>query len=190
MLEKILTLDTQLFVYLNGFGSEAYDGFWLIVTKQITWIPFFLLLFYLIYTKIGIKKAAYLMLFVAVLILFTDQMSNVFKYSFKRIRPCNNPDINTFIRIVQSRKSFGFFSAHASNTMAVATFLYLIFKKQFKYFGLLFLWPLIFAYSRIYLGLHYPLDILAGYLFGAITGFLMFKLYQLAIQKNFPKGIQ
>jgi len=190
MLEKILALDTQLFIYLNGLGSETYDGFWLIITKQVSWIPFFLLLFYLIYSKLGLKKAGYLLLFVAVLVLFTDQMSNVFKYTVQRARPCNNPEINTFIRIVESRKSFSFFSAHASNPMAVTTFLYLIFKKQFKFFGLLFLWPLIFAYSRIYLGLHYPLDILAGYLFGAITGCLMYKGYQLAIQKNFPKGIQ
>ena len=56
MLEKILDLDTRLFIYLNGLGSETYDGLWLIITKQVNWIPFFLFLFYLIYTKIGIKK--------------------------------------------------------------------------------------------------------------------------------------
>lgn len=190
MLEKILSLDTQLFIYLNSLGSEAYDGLWLIITKQVNWIPFFLLLLYLIYKKIGIKQTGYLLLFVAVLVLATDQITNVFKYTVQRVRPCNNHEINTFIRIVQVRKSFSFFSGHAANTMAVATFLYLIFKRQFKYFGLLFLWPLIFAYSRIYLGLHYPLDILSGYFFGFIMGFLMHKGYLLAVQKNFPKGIQ
>lgn len=184
MLEKILALDTQLFVYLNGLGSETYDGLWLIITKQYNWIPFFLLLFYLIYKKLEIKQTLYLMLFVAVLITATDQITNLAKYSFQRLRPCNNSEINTFIRIVQSRSSFSFFSGHAASTMAVATFLYLIFKKQFTYFGLLFLWPLIFAYSRIYLGLHYPLDILAGYLFGFITGFLMYKAYQWVIKKE------
>jgi len=68
--------------------------------------------------------------------------------------------------------------------MVVATFLYLNFKKHFKYLGLLFLWPLIFAYSRIYLGLHYPLDILSGYLCGLINGWLMYKVYQWAIKKG------
>lgn len=184
MLEKILALDTQLFIYLNGLGSETYDGLWLIITKQVNWIPFFLLLFYFIYKKLGIKQTGYLLLFIAFLLLATDQITNLFKYTVQRLRPCNNPEINTIIRVVQVRTSFSFFSGHAANTMAVSTFLYLIFKKQFKYFGLLFLWPLIFAYSRIYLGLHYPLDILAGYLCGLITGYLMYKTYQWAIKNG------
>jgi undecaprenyl-diphosphatase len=184
MIEKILALDTQLFIYLNSLGSETYDGLWLIITKQVNWIPFFLLLLYLIYKKIGAKQTGYLLLFVGVLVLATDQITNLFKYTFQRPRPCNNPQINTIIRVVQARSSFSFFSGHAANTMAVSTFLYLIFKKQFKYFGLLFLWPLIFAYSRIYLGLHYPLDILAGYLCGAITGCLMYRAYQWAVKKG------
>lgn len=186
MLEKILALDTQLFIYLNSLGSETYDGLWLIITKQINWIPFFIFLFYLIYKKIGIRQTLGLLLFVAVLVTVTDQVTNLFKYSFQRLRPCNNPEINTFIRIVQSRTSFSFFSGHASNTMAVATFLFLVFKKQFKYFGLLFLWPLLFAYSRIYLGLHYPLDILAGFVCGLITGYLTYRAYQFTQIKYFP----
>lgn len=184
MLEKLLSLDTQLFIYLNGLGSETYDSLWLVITKQVNWIPFFLLLLYLIYKKIGIKQTGYLLLFVAVLVLATDQITNVFKYTVQRVRPCNNPEINSIIRVVQVRNSFSFFSGHAANTMAVATFLYLIFKRQFKCFGLLFLWPLIFAYSRIYLGLHYPLDIFSGYLFGSLMGFFMYKGYQWTIKKG------
>ena len=186
MLEKILALDTELFVYLNGLGSEKYDGFWLIITKQTSWIPLFIFLLYLIYTKLGAKQSLYLLLFVAILIVLTDQTANLFKNGVQRLRPCNNPEINSFIRIVQSRSSFGYFSGHATSSMGVATFLYLIFRKDFNYFWLLFLWPLIFAYSRIYLGLHYPLDIISGYLCGTILGFLMFKLYQTAKKRNFP----
>jgi undecaprenyl-diphosphatase len=185
MLDKILSFDQNLFIYLNGLGSESYDRLWLLITKQVNWIPLFFLLFYIIFKKLGTKQSLYLLLFVAVLLLFTDQITNLFKNGFQRLRPCNNPDINTKIRIVQFRNSFSFFSGHAANTMAVATFLYLIFKKEFKYFWLLFLWPLIFAYSRIYLGLHYPLDIICGYLCGAIMGLLMFKLYQIAQKRNF-----
>lgn len=185
MLDKIGSLDQELFIYLNGLGSETYDGLWLLITKQINWIPLFVLLLYLIFKKLGTKQTLYLILFVAILLVFTDQITNLFKNGVQRLRPCNNPDINTKIRIVQSRSSFSFFSGHAANTMAVATFLYQIFKKDFKYFWLLFLWPLIFAYSRIYLGLHYPLDIVCGYLCGGILGFLMFKLYQIAKKRNF-----
>ena len=186
MLEKILALDTELFVYLNGLGSETFDGFWLLITKQTSWIPLFLFLLYLIFTKLGAKQSLYLLLFVAILIVLTDQTANLFKNGVQRLRPCNNPEINSFIRIVQSRSSFGYFSGHATSSMGVATFLYLIFRKDFNYFWLLFLWPLIFAYSRIYLGLHYPIDIISGYLCGAIVGFLMFTLYQIAQKRNFP----
>jgi undecaprenyl-diphosphatase len=186
MLEKILALDTELFVYLNGLGSETFDGFWLLITKQTSWIPLFIFLLYLIYIKLGAKQSLYLLLFVGILIVLTDQTANLFKNGFQRLRPCNNPEINSFIRIVQSRSSFGYFSGHAASSMGVATFLYLIFRKDFNCFWLLFLWPLIFAYSRIYLGLHYPLDIISGYLCGAILGFLMFKLYQIAKKRNFP----
>ncbi|WP_432222297.1 phosphatase PAP2 family protein [Flavobacterium sp. TMP13] len=186
MLEKLLQLDTKLFVFLNSLGSENFDAFWLIVTKQAYWTPFFLLLFYLIYKKLGVKQTLFLILFIAILITCTDQLTNLIKNSVQRLRPCNNPEINDFIRIVQVRKSFSFFSGHASNTMAVATFLYCVLNKHFKYFYVLFLWPLVFAYSRIYLGLHYPLDILSGYAAGAILGFLIFKIYQKVKAKYFP----
>ncbi|MET0759542.1 MAG: phosphatase PAP2 family protein [Flavobacterium sp.] len=187
MLEKILALDTELFIYLNSLGSETYDGLWLLITKQINWIPLFILLAYLIFKKLGTKQALLLLLFVALLVTVTDQATNFSKNATQRLRPCNNPEINSFIRVVQQRNSFSFFSGHAANTMAVAMFLFLIMKRYFKYFGVLFLWPLIFAYSRIYLGLHYPIDINSGYLFGAIVGFLMFKLHQAAQRKYFPE---
>lgn len=186
MLDKILALDEHLFIFLNGLGSERYDVLWLTLTKQTSWIPLFLVLLFLIFKRLGTKQTLYLLLFVAILIVLSDQTANLFKNGFQRLRPCNNPEINSFIRIVQSRTSFGFFSGHAASSMGVSTFLYLVFKRDFKYFWLLFLWPLIFAYSRIYLGLHYPLDIISGYLCGAIFGYLMFILYQKAQKKYFP----
>lgn len=186
MLDKILSLDTQLFVFLNGLGSETFDGLWLFITKQSNWTPLFLLLLYVIYRKIGGKQTVYMVLFIAVLLFFTDQITNLVKNGFQRLRPCNNPEINSFIRIVQARKSFSFFSGHAANSMAAATFIYFVLREKIQYFGFLFLWPLIFAYSRIYLGLHYPGDIITGYLFGAFFGFLMFKLYQITQKKYFP----
>ncbi|SHG09574.1 undecaprenyl-diphosphatase [Flavobacterium segetis] len=186
MLEKLLTLDTDLFVFLNGLGSSTYDALWLLITRQSNWIPLFLLLLYVIFKKLGGKQTLYLLFFVAVLVTFTDQMTNLFKNGFERLRPCNNPEINSFIRVVQVRNSFSFFSGHASNSMAVATLIYFTLRSYFKYFSLLFLWPFIFAYSRIYLGLHYPIDILTGYLFGFVFGFLMFKIYKIAQQRYFP----
>jgi len=186
MLETIKELDTNLLIYLNGLGSEKYDNFWLFITDQLHWTPLFLLFFYLIYKKIGGRQTLYVLLFVAILIAFTDQTCNLFKHTFQRLRPCNNPDLASIIRIVQVRKSYSFFSGHAANTMAVATFLFLVLKRHFKYFGLIFLWPLVFAYSRIYLGLHYPGDILAGYFFGALFGSLLYLVYRKLKPQYFP----
>lgn len=184
MLENLLALDVQLLVYLNGLGSEAYDGLWLFITKQTNWTPLFLILLYIIYTKVGIKQTLYILLAIAVLILITDQSTNLMKYTVQRLRPCNNPDI--IIRAVKTSKSFSFFSGHAANSMAAAMFIYHVLKPYFKYTFLLFLWPLIFAYSRIYLGLHYPLDILCGYLFGMMTGLFVYRIYQFTQIKYFP----
>lgn len=188
MLEKIKELDINLLIYLNGLGSETYDKFWLIITNQLYWTPFFLFLFFLIFKKIGGKQTLYILLFIAILIAFTDQTCNLFKHTFERLRPCNNPDLKSIIRIVQIRTSYSFFSGHAANTMAVATFLFIILKHHFRYLGLLFLWPLIFAYSRIYLGLHYPGDILTGYLFGALFGFLLSLVYKKLKTQYFPEN--
>lgn len=184
MLDKLLSLDVQLLVYLNGLGSASYDGLWLFITKQTNWTPLFLVLLYIIYKKLGARQLMYVIVSIAVLILITDQSTNLVKYTVQRLRPCNNPDI--IIRIVKSSKSFSFFSGHAANSMAAAVFIYCLIKPYFKYAFLLFLWPLIFAYSRIYLGLHYPLDILCGYLFGMLTGLFVFRIYQFTQIKYFP----
>ena len=186
MLEKILSLDQQIFIFLNSLGSEKFDAFWLFITKQSNWTLLFVTLLYFIHKKIGAKQTLILGLFIAVLMTFTDQTTNLIKNAVQRLRPCNNEEIMGFILIVKSSKTFSFFSGHATNSMAVATFIFLLFKSKFKYLGFLFLWPLLFAYSRIYLGLHYPLDIVSGYVFGAFSGFLCYKLYQITQKKYFP----
>lgn len=177
-MEQLLNLDQELLVFLNGLGSESYDGFWKIITKQLHWAPFFLGVFYLLQKKIGWKNFGIVVLFLALLITFTDQTTNLFKNGFQRLRPCNTPEIKDIIRIVIKRSSFSFFSGHAANSMASTMFIFLIIRRYYNYSFLLFLFPLIFAYSRIYLGLHFPLDILTGYVFGMLSGLFFYKLYQ------------
>jgi undecaprenyl-diphosphatase len=177
-MEKIIYFDKQLLVYLNSLGSTTYDPFWLFITKQSSWTPFFLVLLYFVYKKLGTKQSAILLLFIAVLLTANNEITELFKAHFQRLRPCNDLAIKDIIRNIKPSDTFSFFSGHSSNTMAVFVFLYLIFKKQYRYFGFLILWPFIFAYSRIYLGLHFPTDILAGYTCGLIMGTLWFGLYR------------
>jgi undecaprenyl-diphosphatase len=184
MLEKIIALDKKLLVFLNGLGSSTYDNLWLIITKQAYWTPFFLFLAYLLYKKIGIKKLGIVILFIAFILLCCNTSVEFFKATFQRLRPCNDPEIKDIIRIVHQSDTYSFFSGHASNSMATMMFLFLILKKYYKYIFLIFLYPLIFAYSRIYLGVHFPTDILTGYVFGAIFGFVFYKIYQKFFIKN------
>lgn len=187
MIEKLIELDRQLFIWLNSFGSETFDGLWLIITKFTSWIPIFAVILYLTFKRLGWRHALLIIGCIALLLTITDQSTNFFKNSFQRLRPGSDPEIVEFIRAVIKRKSFSFISGHASNSMAVAFFCYRVLHPYFKYMGFFFLWPLIFAYSRIYLGLHYPGDILAGYAWGLITGTIVVYLYGYLRNRFFPE---
>jgi undecaprenyl-diphosphatase len=177
MLDKVLRLDKELFIFLNGLGSPTFDALWLLITKQANWTPFFLILAYLLYKKIGLKNLGIVIVFIALILLCCNEFVELFKVTFKRLRPCNEPDLKDIIRVVHKSKTFSFFSGHAANSTATMTFIFLLLRKHYKYAYLIFLYPLIFAYSRIYLGVHYPTDILTGYFFGTIFGLLFYKGY-------------
>jgi undecaprenyl-diphosphatase len=187
MFDRLIALDRDIFVWFNSLGSETWDSFWLLATKFYYWVPVFAIVIYAAFKKLG-KAHAFLVLgMVALLILFTDQTTNLIKFLVKRPRPCNDPEIAGVIRDVVRRKSFSFVSGHSSNSMAVAFLTYKILRPYTKYIGLFFLWPLIFGYSRIYLGLHYPGDILCGYLYGLLTGWMVYSLYKYLRQQFSPK---
>lgn len=183
MLEKIIDLDKSLFVFLNNLGSEPFDGIWKLITNQINWIPFFLLVAYILYKKVTPKQFLIALVFIALMITFCDQATNLVKNSVERLRPCNDLEIKDQIRIVKESLTFSYFSGHAANSTAAMMFIFLILRRFYKYTYLLFLYPLIFAYSRIYLGLHFPLDIISGYVFGCLVGILFYNLYVKFIHK-------
>jgi len=188
MLEKLIQFDKSVLVFLNGLGSENFDPFWLFITKQLHLTPFFLVVLYFVYKKLGNWKNFLLVIVsIALLITVTDQFTNFVKETFQRLRPCNDPQINGIIRIVKDSETYSFFSGHAANSMASTMFVFMILRRHYNYAFLLFLFPLIFAYSRIYLGLHFPGDILTGYLVGSTFGFVFYKLYQCVLQKYFPE---
>ncbi len=186
MIETILELDRQLFVFLNSFGSARFDGLWLFITKQINWIPVFAIFAYLVFKHLGWKHAVLILVMIGLLIALTDQTTNLFKNGFQRLRPGSDPELFGHIRAVITRTSYSFISGHASNSMASAFFLFMVLRPHVKYMGFIFLWPLIFAYSRIYLGLHYPLDIFCGYVWGILMALLMWQIYQRSKQQIFP----
>lgn len=183
MLDYLIHLDKKLFVFLNNLGSTPFDDIWLLITKQINWIPFFLILLFILYKKLGTKKLGIAILILAALITFTNEITDLIKFSIQRIRPCNDDTLAGLIRVVNDSDTFSYFSGHASNSTAAMMFVFLILRKHYKYSYLIFLYPLIFAYSRIYLGLHFPLDIISGFVFGSLTGFLFYRFYSILILK-------
>ena len=174
--EKLIEYDKELFVYLNSLGNEHWDAFWMGVTNMLAWIPLYVFLLYLIYRAFGWKKTLFYLFFIALMVAFSDQFANLIKYTFERLRPNNDPEINTYIRILKTPRGFSFYSAHAGTSMVVSTFMYNTLKSYYKYMYLLFIWPVLFAYSRIYVGVHFPTDILTGALAGALIGYLFYRL--------------
>ena len=185
MIEELLKYDAQLFTFLNGLGNQSWDGFWLIVTEKWSSIPIYAVLLYLIYRNYGLKSTLIIMVSAALMITATDQLANLFKHGFKRPRPCQIEDLQATIRFVAKRCGrYGYFSAHAASSMAAAVFIGLLLKKFYRYLPfILLLWMVFIAYSRIYLGVHYPLDVITGMFFGSIVGFLAYILARWAMKK-------
>ena len=178
MIEELLKLDTQLFLFLNSLGNESWDEMWRIITEKWSSIPLYVFLLYLVYKDLGLKGAFIVLVVAAILVVASDQLANLFKYGVERPRPCQEESLKGLMRFVAERCGrFGYFSAHASSSMGAAVFIGLLLKPSYKYIPFLLLfWALLLGYSRIYLGVHYPLDVITGILFGGILGWLAFKL--------------
>ena len=173
MIKRILEIDRELLVFLNNLGSELWDPIWLLITDKLTFVPIFLFIIYRFFKDFGVKQALKILLSISILILFTDQFTNFIKASFERFRPCSEPQLFGLLRDIDiGCGKYGFFSAHAANSIAVTTLIITTFKFSYKKWIslLLIFWVAVFAYSRIYLGVHYPLDTIVGLCFGFIFG--------------------
>lgn len=189
MIESLKYWDTQLFLWLNDKHNAFFDIVLFWASNKLFWIPLYLFLIYLLFKNYN-KRSYWILLAVAILILCADQFSVGLKNYFQRLRPCHEPALEGLVHLVKNRcgGSFGFVSSHATNHFAIAVFLSFIFKNTYKYFTpIILLWAAVITYSRVYLGVHYPGDILGGAILGITLGFLIGKIYLTAEKKYLVK---
>ncbi len=177
MFKRLLQWDRDTFLYLNGLGIESYDGFWTFVTNIANWIPIYIVFFILLYVKYPKKQASVMATTTVLLLFFILFVVDQTKDLVARLRPNNDEEINSLIRILKTPVGFSFFSGHAATSFAITTLIVLFLRKKIKWIWIFYLWPMIFSFSRIYVGVHYPLDIIAGAAFGIATAFLFYFLY-------------
>ncbi len=175
MIETLTSLDNQFLLFFNGNHTPFLDELMSLITGKWIWIPFYLMLIDLLFKKLGPKKAGLTLLAVVLAIVMTDQIcASLIRPVVGRLRPCNpdNP-IFQYITIVKEIHPGGYSwpSCHAANTFALATLLSLVFRSKIFTSGIFF-WAIMVSVSRLYLGVHYPTDILCGAAFGSFFGFL------------------
>lgn len=165
-IETLLTWDKELFLVLNGFNHPIADVFMFYISKVWVWVPLYLGVILFIAKKWKME-AIWIVLSIVICLLLTDQLTNVTKEVFQRLRPSHEPELQGLVHHVKGYVGgkFGFVSGHSSNVFGFALLSALIIKNK-TYTWSIFIWASVVAYSRIYLGVHYPLDIFCGMVLG------------------------
>jgi len=172
-------IDEYLFRIINSAGWEQMDQLMILISSKWFWIPLYIYILYLIYKRFSDQFLK--ILFALGLLIFLADFGSVhlFKEVFERARPCH---LLEGIRVVDGCGGpFGFISSHASNSFAIAFFMALLFR-NFWGFAWLFSWAVVIGFSRIYLGVHYPFDILGGMFWGLFVSLLVYYIYKMKIK--------
>ena len=184
MFKKLLQWDKEAFIYLNNLGSEQYDAFWIAITNINFWIPLYLLFGFLFFYKTPFREGLIKLITVVSLTLFIVLITHLTKDLVGRLRPNNNLEINTLIRVLKNPTDYSFFSGHAASSFSITFSVFLLLRKKYRLTVLFFIWPILFTASRIYVGVHFPMDIIAGAIVGILLAVLFYSLYNRFLSRN------
>ncbi len=177
-METLHQIDRDVFLFLNGLHTDALDPVMYFLTKILAWLPLYIWLIFLV-VKVHKWNTWMYLVGVALAIALADQFtSSLMKPFFARLRPSHEPSLEGLVHLVNNYKGglYGFASGHAATTFAVATFVWLSLRQAYHRIAWVFAWAVIMTYTRIYLGVHYPSDILVGATIGCLFGTVVWKL--------------
>ena len=166
----MVELDQKIFLFLNSFHSPFFDEVMWILSLKAVWIPLYLAIIWMVFRRYG-KRVWIPLILVPVLVLIDDRGSSIIKNLIARPRPCHEPALAGMVYTVKGYCGgmFGFVSGHAANSFGIATYTALLLRQRW-YSWSIFIWAVLVSYSRIYLGVHYPGDIIGGAILGLLAG--------------------
>lgn len=177
MWERLLNIDNQFLISINNWGNPKQDIFWLYITNAINWLPFFVLLLYMTF-RFFPKTKWKILLFTLLTLFTTVLLTNTTKELVMRLRPLHNEELIPYLRIVTFERGYSFFSGHTSNSFAICTFLFLVFRRRFRWAFWIFIWAIPYSFSRLYLGVHFPSDVLVGVIVGISVANFYFYIFK------------
>lgn len=179
MIEFLQHLDTRIFLFLNSYHSPFWDKIMVFISGRIEWLPLYLFLIFWIFYKF--RRKGWIILVLTLLVFALSDLGSVhlFKNVFERLRPSRNPELEGLVHIVNGYRGglYGFVSSHASNTFCLAVFMSLVFRNRWMVIGMMS-WAVVVSYSRIYLGVHYPFDVLGGAVWGSLMAILVYGVFR------------
>ena len=177
--QNIISLDKEWFCRLQIAHNEFLDSFMMLFTSTEVWYPFFALIIYVL-IKNTKRDSIFIIAALLLVVLFADQIaSGILKPLTERLRPSHNPAMEACVQIVNDYRGgrYGFVSSHAANTMGIALFTSLLFRYM-PYTICVFAWALMNCYTRIYLGVHYPLDLIGGTMVGFLSAGIVYFVWK------------